>query len=190
MKAVINIHTSDVGSSLLWLLPFVILALLFYGNVWARGVYQEPDAFVQEAFDGKPPEARLLWLTSGIRPKAKQILGHEPATRRVRYWTSNGRSVWILDEIGKDQPITTGFIVNQGKLEKVKILVFRESRGYEVRYPSFTDQFNQAGLTNNMGLDRNIDGISGATLSVRAVSKLSRLALYYHAIIQKNNDAP
>jgi len=168
--------------------PFRVLAvvalLVLADTVFARGVYQQPDMFVQEAFDGNPPAARILWLTSDIRPVAEKILSHKTTTRRLRYWASGQRSVWVLDEIGKDQPITVGIIVNQGKLEKIKILVFRESRGDEVRYPSFTDQFTQASLIDNNQLDRTIDGISGATLSVRAVKKLSKLALYYHSKIE------
>ncbi len=169
----------------------MVALLLSVGNtVFARGVYQDPVAFVQEAFDGKPPAARILWLTSDIRPVAEKILSHKPTTRRVRYWASRQRSVWILDEIGKDQPITVGIIINQGKLEKIKILVFRESRGDEVRYPSFTDQFTRASLTDEYQLDQTVDGISGATLSVRAVKKLSRLALYYHNKITVSHDSP
>ena len=32
------------------------------------------------------------------------------------------------------------------------------------------------------GMIRNIDGISGATLSVRSMSRMARLALYYDAL--------
>ena len=37
-----------------------------------------------------------------------------------------------------------------------------------------------AGLKPGDELDRTIDGISGATLSTRALTKLARLALYLH----------
>ncbi len=59
----------------------------------------------------------------------------------------------------------------------VNVLVFRESRGWEVRHDFFTDQFKQAGLKDNHQLDKTIDNISGATLSVRAVRKLAQIAL-------------
>jgi len=179
-------RTSPWVTTVSLLVGLAVVLLLPDNAAFARGVYQEPNAFVQEAFNGQPPAARTLWLTSDVRPVAEKILSHKPTTRRVRYWASGQRSVWILDEIGKDQPITVGIIVNQGKLEKIKILVFRESRGDEVRYPSFTDQFTQASLTDEYHLDQTVDGISGATLSVRAVKKLSRLALYYHKKIANN----
>ena len=62
----------------------------------------------------------------------------------------------------------------------VKVLIFRESRGWEVRYPFFTDQFKGATLVTDNNLDRKIDGITGATLSVNALTKLGRIALLLH----------
>ncbi len=64
-----------------------------------------------------------------------------------------------------------------GRIEDVKVLVFRESRGWEVRYPFFTDQFSGVGLTDKNRLDGRVDGISGATLSVRAVKRVVAVAL-------------
>jgi Na+-translocating ferredoxin:NAD+ oxidoreductase RnfG subunit len=46
-----------------------------------------------------------------------------------------------------------------------------------VRHPAFTQQFSDAKLENNK-LDRHIDGITGATLSVRAMTAVVTLALY------------
>ena len=47
------------------------------------------------------------------------------------------------------------------------------------------DQFKDATLTGDKELDKKIDGISGATLSVNALTKLARLALYLDS--QVNN---
>ncbi len=99
---------------------------------------------------------------------------------RLRYWGRDGRTAWILDEIGKEEPITTGIVVNGRAIEEVKVLIFRESRGWEVRHPFFTDQFKGARLGHDDQLDRHIDGISGATLSVRALKRLARVALFLH----------
>ena len=70
--------------------------------------------------------------------------------------------------------------LSDGKILDVKVLIFRESRGWEVKYPFFTDQFKDATLVTGNNLDRKIDGISGATLSVNALTKLGRLALFLH----------
>jgi hypothetical protein len=158
------------------LVTLLLLSLLAF-KVSAGGVYQEPDAFIAEVFDNDPPKAGVIWPDKQLKAQIKEILGHDYRGLRVRYWKHGDRSAWILDEIGKDKPITTGFVVNRGRLELVRVLVFRESRGWEVRHAFFTDQFNQATLNTDMKLDRTIDNISGATLSVRAVTRLARVAL-------------
>ena len=146
----------------------------------ADNVYQEPSQFVGEAFTGATPAPQVLWLTGPLRDQVQAILGHAPRALRVRYWEHSGRSAWVLDEIGKERPITVGIVVNGNGIERIKVLVFRESRGWEVRYPFFTEQFVGAKLDGNQRLDRSIDGISGATLSVRALKKLARVALLLH----------
>jgi len=99
---------------------------------------------------------------------------------RVRYWYKGERSAWILEEIGKEEPITAGIVIDKGKIERVEVLIFRESRGWEVRHDFFTEQFEGAKLRKDGELNRAIDNITGATLSVRALTKLARLALYFH----------
>ncbi|HEX9784868.1 MAG TPA: FMN-binding protein [Opitutaceae bacterium] len=141
-------------------------------------VYQAPEAFIAESFDGAPPAPSALWLSKAMRDEVKAILGHEYAALRVRYWRNGARTAWILDEIGKVKPITTGIVVLDGRIERLKVLVYRESHGWEVKHPFFTERFRDATLTNGGDLSRPIDNIAGATLSVNALKRLAALALY------------
>jgi hypothetical protein len=136
------------------------------------------------------PEAGVLWLRDALRTTSTAILGHPYPGLRIRYWLRDGRTAWILEEVGKEKPITVGLVVSDGAIELVRVLAFRESRGWEVRYPFFTDQFRGIRLTDEHALDRSVDGISGATLSVRALEKLARLALYLHGQATARHDAP
>jgi hypothetical protein len=159
----------------------VLLALAFGAAAagFVRGeVYQEPDAFIAEVF-GTKPAPKVLWLTRDIQAQAAAILGHPPGQLRQRYWSDAHRSVWILEEIGKEELITAGFVVADGRVDHVRVLVYRESRGGEVRYPAFLKQFKNSKLAQDNTLDRNIDGIAGATLSVGAMERMARLALYF-----------
>ena len=61
---------------------------------------------------------------------------------------------------------------------QMQVLIYRESHGWEVRYPFFTDQFKGLERDDSNNLNKKIDGISGATLSVNALTRLSKLALY------------
>ena len=166
-------------------LLFFLLNLLISTVTTAGGVYQEPADFINQVFDNNPPKPDALWLDKELKEQIAEILAHNYKGLRVRYWSKTDtasqitktRTVWILDEIGKEKPITTGIVITDGEIELVKILVFRESRGWEVRHDFFTQQFKQATLKIDHQLDKSIDNISGATLSVRAVSKLARIAL-------------
>ncbi len=141
---------------------------------------QNEESFISKVFSGETPERKRLKLDADLKARIKKILGHRMRGSRLRYWQQNNRTVWILEEIGKTKPITTGLIVVGGKIEQLKVLKFRESRGGEIRYPFFTDQFKGVGLDDRNDLDRSIDGISGATLSVRAMKKLARVAIILH----------
>ena len=144
------------------------------------------DAFLAESFAGHAPATQMLWLTPELKTRAAKVLDHPYAGMRVKYWREGNRTAWVIDEIGKERPITIGVVVSAGHIEQVKVLAFRESRGGEVRYPFFTKQFVNAGLRDGDRLDRTIDGITGATLSVWAVTKVSRLALLFHGEVMRN----
>lgn len=158
-----------------WLVaPTAVLA----ASAWAgEQVYLAPQAFLAQAL-GEIPAPRVLWITQPMRAQLAAILGHEPAQLRQRYWAAGHKTAWILEEIGKEEPITAGFVIANGRVEQARVLVYRESRGGEVRYPAFLDQYAQAGLTSDDRLDKPIDGIAGATLSVAAMERMARQALY------------
>lgn len=161
-------------------LLFALVLAYVASPVAARGVYLPPSEFIQTTFAQPDKKTKVLWLSAELQASIKTILGHNYPTLRLRYWQEAQRTAWILEEIGKEKPITLGIVINQGKLEKLNVLIFRESRGGEIRYPFFTKQFINLSLNPSMHLTQPIDGISGATLSVRASKKLARLALYLH----------
>ena len=155
-----------------------VLALSLAATAAGAEVYQEPSAFLAEVFGTTPPP-KVLWLTRNLQAQAAGILGHPPTQLRQRYWSEGPKSVWILEEIGKEEPITAGFVVVGGRIEHVRVLVYRESRGQEVRQAAFLKQFGNAKLAQGDKLDREIDGIVGATLSVGAMERMARLALLF-----------
>jgi hypothetical protein len=143
----------------------------------APGRYLEVGEFLASAFDAVPDETETLFVDAELREEIESVLGHRFTRLRLRYWQDSGTTAWVLDEIGKTEPITIGVVVEEGSVRQVRILEFRESRGWEVRFPFFTDQYVGAGLRADKGIDRSIDGITGATLSVAAVDKVVRVAL-------------
>lgn len=140
-------------------------------------VYLSVEQLIGNAFEHAPSPS-MLWLDQEAREQAQSIAGEDPGFRR-RYWRDGNTTVWVLDVIGRDHPITVGVIVDNSGIQAVNVLVYRESRGWEVRHDFFTKQFNGVQLKGKK-LDRRIDGITGATLSVRALQRAARLALWLH----------
>ena len=166
------------------------ILLLVFSSLWpavtvAKGVYLEPELFLQQIFANNPPKPDKIWITKKLKADIVKILGHDLKVIRIRYWNDGNKIAWILEEIGRDKPITVGLVIKEKKIEQINVLIFRESRGWEVKYPFFTDQYKQAHLIEDNKLDRKIDGISGATLSVNALTRLARLALYLNTQVNE-----
>ena len=140
--------------------------------------YLKREELLALAFPGTSPAQQTLWLNDALRQRAQAEVGLAPSTLRVRYWQSGARTAWILEEIGKEQPITLGIVVEAGHIADLRVMAFRESRGWEIRHDFFTRQFAGVGLGDGGRLDHDIDGITGATLSVNATDRAARLALW------------
>lgn len=179
-----------------FLLAASLSVALFSPSSYAER-YMTQEAFLDKAFakvesgatQNTPAyESHKLWVTKAHRKVAETILAHKFSVMRVRYWRHGDKTAWIINEIGKERPITIGVVVNGDAIEFVSILAFRESRGWEVRHGFFTAQFKGLKLTDDHALTAPIDGITGATLSVYAVRNVARLALYFDTLVDKSVD--
>ena len=84
----------------------------------------------------------------------------------------------IVEEIGKHRPIT--FVVGVGTDRKIKdaaLMVYREAYGGEVRDRRFLLQYGGKDLKDPLLPFRDIQNISGATMSVEAIGRGSKKAL-------------
>ena len=139
------------------------------------------DAFLGLAFDSGEPAREALWFSSDQRGEIKNMLGHEPGTLRQRYWGQGLRTAWVLEEIGKERPITIGvaiegrphFTAGDPQLQGVPWVGGPLSLFLPTNLSAW-------GWMDDGKLSQQVDGITGATLSVRAVKKVARLALYLH----------
>lgn len=164
---------------------FYFLISLCFSSPILAAQYQSPNDFVNKAFSGKPPTPQSLWVTPALKETVANILQHKPGFMRTRYWQADNKTVWILKEIGKTQLITVGIIIQDNKIQSIKVLDFKESRGWEVKHSFFTDQFKSITINPDLSLSQSIDGISGATLSVHALTKTAKLALFFNQQINQ-----
>ncbi len=86
----------------------------------------------------------------------------------------------ITEELGKYRPIT--FIVGvrpDFSVEKVAVMVYRESHGGQVRLPRFLYQYRGKTLRDPIQTYRDIVNISGATISVNSLNRGVKKVLYF-----------
>ena len=146
------------------LAAFVLLARETYA---ADAIYMTREQAVAWALPG----AQAV-VTNPVEPKSRTILLTGMRDGHVTGYAA------LVDEIGKHLPIT--FVVAlapDGSIRDMDVAVYRERIGGAVRNRSFLDQFKGKRAGDGLKIGRDIDGISGATLSAMAAERAARRAL-------------
>jgi hypothetical protein len=141
-----------------------------------KAVFPEADSF----------ERKIVRSNEEIKAKIHQRMGKTKTSlwedSYVTFVAKKGETILgyaaIVEEIGKHRPIT--FIVGVGPDRKIKdaaLMVYREAYGGEVRDRRFLQQYKGKQLKDPLLPYRDIQNISGATMSVEAIGRGSKKAL-------------
>jgi len=140
-------------------------------------------AFVKDGV-GMEAVQRALELDAEARMETLRIMGGRYPVSPVTYWQTDTRTGWILHGRGRSGVFTAGFVIAEGRIVDCRVLEYRERHGNAIKSKSFLQQFLDAGLRDDRQLDRRIDGVTGATISVTSFTNLARLALYLDQKVQ------
>ena len=144
----------------------------------------DKNRFLMSGLDVKElPGHSYIIINEDIQDNIKKILKDTYHLPIIKYWKAGNKVGFVLEAIGKHEFITTGYIVENNKIIDAKVLVYRENYGYEIEHDYFLDQIRDNSVKKNGKLVKSIANISGATLSVKAMRKLSKLSLYLYTII-------
>lgn len=84
----------------------------------------------------------------------------------------------VDDEKGQHMPITFGFLLGaDGRLKDAQVMTYREPYGHEIRDRRFLDQLVGKRMTDTLKPGIDIDGVTGATISVKSTTIAARRAL-------------
>jgi hypothetical protein len=171
----------------LWLICFV----LFLGNplplLGQEGVFLKEEDAPKAVFpDASSFQREVTRSSDELKTKIQQRMGKTKTSiwedSYVTFLAKKGDTTLgyavIVEEIGKHRPIT--FVVGVGPDRKIKdaaLMVYREAYGGEVRDRRFLQQYKGKTLKDPLLPYRDIQNISGATLSVEAVGRGSKKAL-------------
>ena len=152
-----------------------------------EGVFLSEEDAPKAVFPDATSFVRKVIPSSGdLREKITQRMGKAKTSvwedSYVTFIVKKGESILgyavIVEEIGKHRPIT--FAVGVGTDRKIKdaaLMVYREPYGGEVRDRRFLRQYQGKELKDPLLPYRDIQNISGATLSVEAIGRGSKKAL-------------
>jgi H+/Na+-translocating ferredoxin:NAD+ oxidoreductase subunit G len=121
-------------------------------------------------------KAEELRLTSQQKARIQERIGWKFPEESFRAFKAetNGKTdgyAVIQETIGKHRPIT--YLVGvtpDGKVSNIEVLVYRESKGSEVRMKRFNSQYEGKTVLDPIRINKDIINITGATMSVRSVS--------------------
>ena len=156
----------------------IFFIFIFIQIFFGERIYLSPKNFVSSHIKDFSNHLELLLLEKIHQKKIESLIGKAYPNQILRFWKKNDTCVWILEDIGKTQYITIGFVTKNKQIKSTEILIYRESHGYEINTKSFTKQFENIKLSSNNFLNKKIYNIAGATLSVQAVKRMGQLALY------------
>jgi electron transport complex protein RnfG len=149
----------------------------------AETTYYTPRALLAEFFPkSERVTFRTFTLDSSLKVRLGQRLGYAPTKDRYTVFIAtthghiDGYAV-IDDEPGLHQPITFATQLSpRGAIERLEIMVYREPRGDEVRDARFRKQFEGKTTQDALRLNRDIDAVSGATVSSASMASGVRRA--------------
>ncbi len=175
-------------------ISFLIGALLLFPVMSVIGeeeyvekVYLTKIEALKLAFPGvKKVKKKKIWLTDTQRQAISNIVEEPYEERRVTYYIGmqDDKPVGYMvigNEIGRSYPITFMVVINpDGTVKDVEIMVYREPHGWEVRFEPFMKQFYGRNADDPFN---NINNITGATLSVRSMTRGVRKAAAEYKVL-------
>ena len=130
-----------------------------------------------------------ILISDDIQKKMRQASGVSHPFNSHRIWKSTQGAWFIVDEVvGKHEMITYALgIEADGRIKNIEILEYRESYGYEVGEDSWRKQFMGKTSKSNLKLNKDIQNISGATLSAKHLTDgVKRLMIMHELALQGN----
>jgi Na+-translocating ferredoxin:NAD+ oxidoreductase RnfG subunit len=139
----------------------------------ARALFPESTVSVRKMLDLSEAEVAVIAKALGRRIEMRSYPYLEVRTEKAL-----AGIIVMLDVIGESQPITFAVGVTVGgALQDVQVMVYREPQGEAIHEQRFRKQFVGKRSKDPITLDKDIDAISGATISSRSATFAARKGL-------------
>lgn len=167
------------------LVPFATLAIVAPAHAT---VFMSIEQAQQEMFPGAVLTPQFRALTEDQADAIEKECGISVRSRDLKIWHASTGGWFIVDQVvGKHDYIPFALALDDaGAVKAVEILEYRESYGSQIRNAAWRSQFTGKRNGAELKLAKDIQNISGATLSSRHLTDgIKRLlATYAIAIAQ------
>jgi Na+-translocating ferredoxin:NAD+ oxidoreductase RnfG subunit len=167
------------------LVVLLVLDLMLLGPALADRTYLKESDAPKVMFPASAgADHRTLELTDDQLAALGKALGRKIEAKSYPYLQVKDNrgvvlgAIFLLDVMGQSQAITFAVgIGTDGVLRDLAVLVYRESHGEEITDKRFRKQFAGKRVADPIALGKDIDAITGATISSRSATFAARKAL-------------
>jgi len=173
----------------------VLLGLVVWASTLIAGLREKTESLIYDHYgDSVSVLFKKIPIPEEIKSTAEKNAQLRFMRDQIYIWEISRNEEMIglayLDNVkGKSQPITYAvFFDSQGMVEESHIIKYREPIGGEVSNQYWLNQFFGKSWESDYKIGPDIDGISGATISVNAVTRGIHRSTYIveYLLIQKN----
>ena len=151
--------------------------------------YLSQDQAATVLFPGVKLQLRVMELSPDDMASIEKASGEKVPSPHVRAaWGPGGEAMFVDAVIGKHAYITYAVgISSDGKVRGVEIMDYRETVGYQVREDRWRRQFVGKTSRDPVRIDKDIQNISGATLSSSHVTNGVRRVLRTYDVLKSRS---
>jgi len=141
--------------------------------------------------EGTSAERRTLTLSDSELKTLSEKLGRRIDTAQYLYLDVRKQNdalgvIFLLDVVGQSRPISFAVgVATDGSLRDIQVMVYREPQGEQIQEARFRRQFAGKRLKDPIALGKDVDVISGASISSRSATYAARKALWLADVLHE-----
>ena len=156
--------------------------LVAYSKIYLSVEQAQKAMFGNVAMENKP-----VVISPQVQEMMRDASSVSHPFQSNRIWRSSHGDWFIVDEVvGKHEMITYAIGINpNGTIKQIDVLEYKESYGDEVALPSWKDQFIGKTVNSTLKLNKDIQNVSGATLSAKHMTDgVKRVMVMYDQVLK------
>lgn len=170
-----------------------LAGLVAWGTAWPSPAAAQVMLTQEEALRLAFPEPadinrRTAFLDQEDMDRVEELAGSEPGGAIVTYYVGGtatealGVAYFDVHRVRTLPEVLMIVVTPTGRVDRVEILRFAEPREY-LAPDGWLDQFEARGLADDLANKTSVAGLTGATLTSRAVTNAVRRALALHEVL-------